>query len=153
MYGEYVAIFMAPLVIIIFSDVRHMINLGYERAEPVDIVLLILIVVVQSFSEIGVDFLCCVIEGKAGIDIVDTWQKMGMAQLNFHALKRSLFILPMMVNFVFIFRNGYALPIHSCEIERRPHDFENIFKICEPACLDKLNYSVYKHQCGGVAAR
>lgn len=82
MYAEYAAILLAPLAKWIFADVSLVVNLGYtsfsDAQNSRDALFLLKATLCQVFAEILVDILCCGVEQRSEIPIVEMWCEMGL---------------------------------------------------------------------------
>ena len=76
MVVEYVAILLCPTIMIMYEPYRRFINFGYKLNTPLDLTVLMAATAAQLVSEIVVDSVCLYFEDKAGIPVLNEWNKL-----------------------------------------------------------------------------
>ena len=133
----YIAILAAPTMLILCSTSRIVCNYGYSNNDAVDISALMMLSAVQITAELDVDVICCHVEQRIMTVPVDTvwkkWMPMSLLFCTSMICWCAMYTGVVMVSFGIAFRS-------PCR--RYWEDQITFVRVCEPACLQSVDYSV-----------
>ena len=142
MYVEYAAVFMAPVLVLCYSDVRESYDFGYDGGNPVRLDLLALSVGLQLFGEVIADLLCCQVEERM-MQIPIRW---GWKKANVWSIRFTLEHVAVFLSAVLLFLGGFMVNIPSqCPSQWVGTKVEYQY-LCGN-CTKYLKNEYHKHMC------